>query len=154
MAEPVSGIDDESAVVGPTMRGFRWTPREIPASFRGLPGNLWCLRDAYCALFGWEEGSDEWNRFIEAPDPGDPDRLREHLGLSWFDPEYPPHWEVWQNRLDHPGISFYAIHSLQLGHCIYQPHVRYLRPLPDEYRRYDPELFRIVIDTRQPPAPR
>jgi len=152
MGESAPAVDDKPTVVAPTMRGFRWTPREIPPFLRALPGDLWCLRNAYCALFGWEEGSDEWNRFIEAPDRGDPDRLIEHLGLSWFDPDYPPHREVWKTRLDHPGISFYAIHSLQIAHCIYQPHVRHLQPLPDEYQRYSPELFRIVIDIRQPPA--
>jgi hypothetical protein len=53
--------------------------------------------------------------------------------------------------VDHPGIACYSLHHVQLSHCVYQPHVRYLRPLPGQYWGLGSELFRIVIDLRQPP---
>jgi hypothetical protein len=99
----------------------------------------------------WDEGTDDWDAFIEAPAREDMDRLTEHLGLVWFDPDYGPHQRALAASLDHPGISCYGLHRVRLSHCMYQPHVRYLRPLPVEYWAFDPELFRIVIETRQTP---
>jgi len=143
---------DEPVTTVPTMRGFVWSPREIRASHRALPGDLWCIRDGFSALMGWEPGSDEWSRFIEAPAPGDMERLTEHLALSWFDPEYRPHREALQHQLDHPGLSVYAFHTIRMSHCLYQPHVRHLRTLPPQYAGIPAELYRIIVDTRQSPA--
>jgi hypothetical protein len=135
----------------PTMKGFTWSPRWIDPSHRILPGDHWCVRDAFCALLDWDPGSEEWDIFIEAPSPDDMDPLIEHLGLAWFDPEYEPHWQALQSRLDHPGISFYNFHTLKISHCMFQPHLRHLRGLANEYQRCNPELFRLVVDIRQPP---
>ncbi len=117
---------------------------------RGLPGNLWCVRDAFCALMGWAEGSAEWAAFIEAPAPEDMDRIIEHVGLVWFDPDYPQHRPALEAALDHPGIACYNLPRVQISHCVYQPHLRHLRDLPDQYVALEPELFRIIVDTRQP----
>jgi hypothetical protein len=137
----------------PTMRGFAWSPRQIESEHRQLPGNLWCVGDAFCALMGWAPGSDEWNAFIEAPAPDDMGRLIDYLGLVWFDPDFGPHQAAPAAALDHPGITCYKLHRLRMSHCLYQRHVRHLRPLPAEYWLVDPdpELFQIVIDLRQPP---
>jgi hypothetical protein len=136
-----------------TMAGFRWSEREGDLAHRPAPGDLWCVRDAFCALMRWEPGSNEWDSFVEAPLPGDMDRLVEHLGLVWFDPEHESHKLGLQASLDHPGITVYAFHLVQMSHCLYQPHIRHLRDLPPQYRLIDlnPELFRIIVDTRQPP---
>lgn len=136
----------------PTMRDFEWSPREIDPAQRLIPGDLWCVRDAFCALLGWKPGSDEWKRSIEAPTPDDMDRLIDHLGLVWFDPEYQPHWQLLQSQLDHPGISFFTLHSVRMSHCMYQPHLRHLLGLPPQYASYPVEMYRIVVDTRQLPA--
>ena len=137
----------------PTMRHFKWSPREIAPAHRLLPGDLWCVRDAFCALMGWAQGSSEWNAFIEAPAPDDMDRLIVHLGLVWFDPDHEPHRAGLEAALDHPGVACYNLGRVRMSHCLFQPHVRYPRDLPIEYRLIDPhpELFCIVIDTRQPP---
>jgi hypothetical protein len=138
----------------PTMVGFIWSEREIGPDTRRLPGDLFCVRDGFCALFGWRPGSDEWSRFIEAPHPDDMDRLIDHLGLAQFDHEYGPHWELLRTLLDHPGISFYNLHSIQSAHCMYQPHLRHHLSLPPQFAPFQPELFRVVVDARQPPGPR
>lgn len=87
------------------MIGFIWSEREIDLDIRRLPGDLFCVRDSFCALLGWNPGSNEWSRFIEAPDPHDMDRLIDHLGLAQFDPEYDPHWEVLQTLLESPSTT-------------------------------------------------
>src|SRR6266849_3820739 len=90
-----------------TMAGFKWTHRELPTN--PLPGDGWCVRDAFCELFRWPPGSDEWNAFIEIPYHEDMPRLIEHLGLESYDPEYRPHAEKLAARLDHPGIVAYNL---------------------------------------------
>jgi hypothetical protein len=99
---------------------------------------------------GWEPGTDEWNGFIEAPLPGDMDRLIDHLGLAWCDPDRQP--EIFETFLDHPGIAAYAIHSQRMSHVVYQPHLRHLRNLPPQFAPFHPELFRVVVDARQAPG--
>ena len=139
----------DSASVSPTMVGFTWTLRENPPHLSGLPGDLWCVRDAFSELLGWPPGSKQWGSFIEAPLPGDMDRLCDHLGLAWCDPERQP--EIFAAFLDHPGIAVYAFHTERMSHVMYQPHLRHLRPLPPQYRPLPAELFRIIVDTRQKP---
>ena len=132
-----------------TMDGFVWTPRAIP-SLRGPAGDMWCVRDAFSELMAWRPGSPEWLRFIEAPVPGDMDRLCDHLGLVWCDPDRQP--EIFGTYLDHPGIAVYAFHGERLSHVMYQPHLRHLRPLPPQYAPFRAELFRIIADLRQAPG--
>ncbi len=132
-----------------TMDGFVWTPRAIP-SLRGPAGDMWCARDAFSELMAWRPGSPEWLRFIEAPVPGDMDRLCDHLGLDWCDPDRQS--EIFGTYLNHPGIAVYAFHGERLSHVMYQPHLRHLRPLPPQYAPFQPELFRIIADLRQAPG--
>lgn len=139
-----------AASAPPTMVGFLWTPRVTPPALRGLPGDLWCVRDAFSELMGWPPGSPEWGLFIEAPPPGDMDRLCDHLGLAWCDPDRQP--EILDTFLDHPGIAVYAFHTERMSHVLYQPHLRHLRPLPPQYRAIPAELFRIIVDMRQEPG--
>lgn len=133
----------------PTMVGFEWTHRVITPAMRATPGDLWCVRDAFSELMGWPPGSDDWLRFIDAPNPGDMDRLTDHLGLVWCDPDRQP--EILATFLDHPGISVYAFHTHQMSHVMYQPHVGHLRDLPPQYGDIPAELFRIIADLRNPP---
>ncbi|MCL4413402.1 MAG: hypothetical protein M1522_01430 [Actinobacteria bacterium] len=139
----------------PTMTGFVWSVRDVPLPRDNLRGDYWCVRDAFCKLLGWSLGSDEWNAFIEAPSPKDMDPLIEHLGLVAFDPDrgHEPRYADLLASLDHPGVAFYNLHRCRISHCIFQPHVRHLRPLPPIYQLIDPypEFFRIVVDLRQPP---
>lgn len=113
--EGTEGHDPASGEVpAPTMLGFVWTPRTITLAMRQLSGELWCVRDAYTALLRWAPGSDEWQRFIEAPDgPSDMERLIHHLGLVSYDPEYQPHAQQLQHALDHPGIACYKLHAVR-----------------------------------------
>ncbi len=120
------------------MDGFVWTPRAIP-SLRGPAGDMWCVRDAFAELMAWRSGSPEWHRFIEAPVPGDMDRLCGHLGLHWCDPDRQP--EIFGTYLDHPGIALYAFHGEGPSHVMYQPHLRHLRPLPPQCAPFQAELF-------------
>jgi hypothetical protein len=113
----------------------------------------WYLRDAVCPLFGWPPGSREWNSFIEYPAAQDTDRLIEHLGLEWYDPKYQPHRTELARKLDHPGFLVYAFHSVRMAHAVYEPHLRYPWGLPPQYTPFDPELYRVVVDVRQPPHP-
>lgn len=132
-----------------TLEGFAWTPRLVPP-LSGPAGDLWCVRDAFSELMGWPPGSSEWRRFIEAPVPEDMDRLCDHLGLVWCDPDNEP--EIFDTYLDHPGIAVYALHTEGLSHVTYQPHLRHLRPLPPQYAATPAELFRIIADLRQGPG--
>lgn len=144
----------DSASVPPTMVGFTWTRRTVTPAMRRLDGDLWCVRDALCALLRWPPGSEEWRRFIEAPDgPADMERLIEHLGLVAYDPAYPEHAALLCEALDHPGVASYKFHRERLEHCQYQAHLRHFVPLGPEYLRADrnPELFQIIVDLRQAP---
>ena len=97
----------------------------------------------------WSPGSEEWNRFIEGPAPGDMERLTEWLGLEWYDPEHPAHRPILQERLDHPGIAVWALHGSRMAHVIYQPTLRRHAVLPPQFWSYEPELYRFLVDTRQ-----
>jgi hypothetical protein len=145
----------------PTMSRFTWSP--ITSQLRPLPGDGWCVRDAFCQLLGWPVGSLEWTRFVE--DPGGPDlyRLIDHLGLEWFDPAAPQHQAALADRLDHPGIFLYGLTYPDplaasgvghRGHVTYQPHLRRPQPLPLRYQAFQPDLVNVIVDTRQPPRPR
>ena len=136
----------------PTMMGFTWTGPASPSSNPAL-GDNWCMRDALCKLFGWPVGSKEWHAFIEGPGPADMDRLLDHLGLKWYDPEYDPHWSELAELLDHPGIILYKSRQLRVEHALYEPHLRHIRGLPPIYWNHAPdwELFQYIPDVRQEP---
>lgn len=131
------------------MAGFAWSETFIPPAMRALPGDLWCVRDAFSELMGWPPETDEWGRFIEAPIPDDMLRLIDHLGLAWCDPDRQS--EIFTTFLDHPGISVYAFHTHQMSHVLYQPHLRHLRELPPQFADIPAELFQIIADLRQLP---
>jgi hypothetical protein len=134
-----------------TMAGFLWSPSTVTPEMRGLPGDLWCVRDAFCMLFGWSPGSDDWNAFVEGPLADDLYRLIDYFGLHWYDPEHEAHKAGLEANRDHPGISLYALHSVQITHCMFEPNIQHLRELPEQYRQFRPELFRLVIDVGQDP---
>lgn len=131
------------------MAGFTWGPRTKPIP-RGLPGDLWCVRDAFCDLFHWPPGSAERDAFIELPEPEDVERLADHLGLEWFDPLFGPHVPELEKRLDHPGISWWLIHQEQMAHVVYEPNLRRMH-VPARYAKYRPDLYRVIVDVRQEP---
>jgi hypothetical protein len=135
------------------MTGFKWSERHrlSPREEINLPGDGWCVRDAFCSLFGWPPGSPEWAAFIEDVQPQDMESLERHLGLGGFDPDNEP--ERWGLVLPsgHPGISCWNLRALKIAHVIYEPDLRELRGLPPQYRGYGPELFRLLVDLRQPP---
>lgn len=140
------------------MQGFVWSERPpLPQIPRPPGGDLWCIRDAFCALMGWPPESEDWSAFIEAPDGPDMYRLIEHLGLEWFDPEYYPHLPEINARLDHPGILLYDLFIptpagiRPIGHTMYEPHLRKPRWLPRRYAPYRPGLVNVIVDTRQSP---
>jgi hypothetical protein len=95
--------------------------------------------------------------FIEAPHHDDMPRLIEQLGLESYDPEYHPHAERLAARLDHPGIVAYNLTfqgpagEWHRSHVIYEPDLHHPRGLPWVYARFRPELFNVIVDTRQPP---
>lgn len=133
----------------PTMASFQWTPQTIPPALRSLPGDFWCVRDAVSALMGWPAGSEEWSQFIELPSPTDVERLMDHLGLDWCDPERQR--TKFATFRDHPGIAVYNLHLYQMSHVMYQPHLRHMQPLPPQYTGAAVELFRVYADLRQAP---
>lgn len=139
----------------PTMLGFTWSPRTINSVLRQSSGDFWCVRDSFSELMGWPPGSEEWGRFIELPDgPADLERLINHLGLVWYDPEYPDHSKSLGQALDHPGIACYKFQQISMEHCMYQPHLRHFIDLPQQYQVIvdpEPELFQIIVDLRQLP---
>lgn len=146
------------STAAPTMEGFTWSAATpMP---RLLSGDGWCVRDAFCQLLDWPVGSAEWLRFVENPEGPDIYRLIEHLGLEWYDPACPPHWAELAARLDHPGIILYDLTYPDpfepegvghRGHVLYQPHLRYPRPLSLRYQAFDPEVVNVIVDTRQAP---
>jgi hypothetical protein len=155
------------------MTGFDWsrTPGFVPT----VPGeNGWCLRDAVCRLFGWERDSEEWNRFIEAPQGQDTDRLADHLGLTLFRVDVPEGFNQLITRLDHPGIAIFVFDEAEISHVVYVPDLRWLMhhwpgidglpatgedrqlrcygwPLGPQYIERGPVLGAVLIDERQPP---
>jgi hypothetical protein len=154
----------------PTMADFRWSPRELPA--RPVPdSNGWCVRDAYCELLCWPAGSAEWSRFIEYPSPDDLLPLARHLGVSVYDVGIAQHWNGLIGKLDHPGIAMFDIPAAAIGHAVYVPHVHALLhhwdfggsprtdlptfgwPLDPRHLQYNPKLFWVIVDERQPVRP-
>jgi|GEM_PF-6820664 len=136
------------------MIGFTWSERCVSPASRQLPGDLWCVRDAFSALMHWEPGSQELSQFIEAPDgQADLERLIDHLGLFAYDPECPEHADPLRQAIDRPGIACHKLHRVRIEHCMFQPHVRHFLPLPPVYRHVapQPELFQIIVDVRQDP---
>lgn len=133
--------------------GFRWftTRTDVPIE---LPGDRWCMRNAFCELFRWPVGGAEWSSFIEGPEPEDLERLVMHLGLEALDPLLPAHARQLAQSLDHPGISSFDLHAVRVGHVIYQPHLRFPRPLPLQFRSLQPDLVSVIVYARQAPHPR
>ena len=101
----------------PSMAGFVWSARVTLVPQAPLGVDYWCVRDAFSALMGWAPGTDEWCGFIEAPEPSDMDRLADHLGLVWFDPDYKPHQDPLRQALAHPGVACYKLHRVRMAHC-------------------------------------
>jgi hypothetical protein len=140
------------------MADFVWSPTSPQP--KPLPGDCWCVRDAFCRLLDWPVGSAEWLSFVEDPVGLDVYRLIDHLGLEWYDPAAPQHQAALAARLNHPGIWLLGLtypDPLQpsrvghRGHVVYQPHLRYPRPLPMEYQAFQPDLVNIIVDVRQRP---
>jgi hypothetical protein len=152
--------------VAPSMNGFTWTLRDLEPW--GLDGDRWCVRDAYCALFGWPPDSDEWNRFIEGPATEDMEPLASHLGVETFDVRSPAGWNAIIPKVDHPGVAVFEFPQLKVSHMVYVGHVRVLLeqwpygrdshpygywPLTPEYLPYSPLLRLVLVDLRQLPRP-
>lgn len=153
----------------PTMSGFRWTHRDLPAN-REQGSDGWCVRDAYSRLLQWPPGSAEWARFIEWPHPDDMLPLTRHLGVTVYDVGIPQHWNELTTKLDHPAVAMFEIPSVNAGHAVYVHHVHALLhhwpglggmprldlptagwPLGPEHLQYGPSLFWVVVDERQAP---
>jgi hypothetical protein len=132
----------------------------------------WCVRDAFCELFGWEPGSDEWPRFIEASAGQDVPRLAEHLGLAVF--EFPRDWHDLIGRSAHPGVALFAFPAYQKSHTVYVHDVQWLLhhwptpagqpaapgerplrkygwPLGDQYLGRGPVLGAVILDECESP---
>jgi hypothetical protein len=136
------------------MKGFRWAPRDSQHRWPDPPlgGDLWCVRDAFCSLFGWQIGGAEWASFVEAPEPQDMPRLEQHLGLVGFDPDHEP--EKWRliGASGHPGISCWNLRAERMAHVLYEPDLRQPRTIPPQYWPLGPERFRILVDIQQSPS--
>jgi hypothetical protein len=135
------------------MAGFKWSVRDPKRRVQvsTLAGDGWCARDAFCALFDWETGGPDWSAFVEGVEPQDMKRLEKHLALEGFDPDIQP--DKWRLVFPggHPGIACWKIQPLRMEHVVYEPDLRYVRPLPAQYASFRPELFRILVDIRRPP---
>jgi hypothetical protein len=157
----------------PTMDGFEWSPAApfVPTQ----PGeDGWCVRDALCQLFEWEIGTEEWSRFIEAPEGRDIPRLAEHLGLTVF--ELPREWNDLIAASAHPGVALFLFHADRKSHTVYVHDIRWLLhhwpasdglpagpierplrkhgwPLCDQHIVRGPELGAVIVDKRLPPRP-
>lgn len=130
------------------MARFQWSTTGSPLP-PGAPGDGFCVRDALSELFKWPVGGSDWLAFIEGPEAADLERLLSHLGLQAFDPDVEA--EHLRPHLDHPGVSVWALHAIRLSHVLYEPHIRFPRPLPQQYLSYGPERFRVFVDLIQPP---
>jgi hypothetical protein len=135
------------------MAGFKWSEpdptRQVQVS--RLAGDAWCARDAFCALCGWEAQGPDWSAFVEGVEPQDMERLEEHLGLDGFDPDIQP--DKWSLVFPdgHPGVACWKLRPIRMVHVVYEPDLRSVRPLPAQYAFLNPELFRLLVDTRQSP---
>ena len=130
----------------PSMDGFQWL---TVAWSPGLPGNGWCLRNAICELFDWPTGSRNWRAFtVEYPVGEDVERLVQHLGLVWLDCQKVAADPTLQ---DHPGVAFYDLDLYEIGHCLFQPHARFLKPLPPFLQAAHPRLTGVAVDITQAP---
>ena len=163
MAEATTGgteneRDNAGAAARPTMAGFNWRPRPEPPD--PPIGNLWCLRTSVCALLGWPDGSDEWNAFIKAPHQDDLVPLFKHLGLLVCDVGIEAHLRELAGLLDHRGILMFQFARIPIGHAVYLGDLRqlawhhatgYRQLLAPGHLAVGPELFWVVVETRQPP---
>ena len=122
----------------PSLKGFDWTIKDAiydhaSLSLQQIPGNGWCIRDAFCELLNWPEHSDEWNKFIEDPILNDVIRLGNRLGLHrllWDTDEHrwlSDHPNSLRRKpiLDHPGVVIFLLESLETFHCIFHPDLRF-----------------------------
>lgn len=164
------------AIVGePTMDGFKFAP--APPYVPTEPGeDGWCVRNAFCELFQWVPGSEEWLRFdVEGPQGEDTRRLAEHLGLTLFD--LPGDWNGLITDLDHPGVAVFDFPDYEKSHSIYVHDLRWLLhhwptsdglpseetadrhliscgwPLFPQYVDRRPVLRAVIVDERQSPRP-
>jgi hypothetical protein len=108
-----------------------------------------CVRDALFELFEWPVDGSNWLAFIDGPEAADLERLASLLGLEGFDPDVEA--ERLSPHLDHPGISVWALHQVRMSHALFEPHVRFPRPLPPQHHSYNPERFRVFVDLAKPP---
>lgn len=151
----------------PSLEGFKWSPSKGYVSDDDSDG--WCVRDAFCQLFGWRCGSEEWSRFIKWPTGPDTFRLAGRLGLTLFEvvPEY---WGEIFRRAAHPGVALFIFPRFGRSHTGYVPDVRWLLrywPTPDgrpyrwpprntgwplgpEHMERKPVLKAVIIDEHQP----
>jgi hypothetical protein len=130
----------------PTMAGFDWSETVDHVDEEGSDG--WCVRDAYCRLFGWEHYSENWSLFIKWPQGKDTPRLAEHLGLTLFG--IPENWNDLIRHSAHPGVALFIFPKLEKAHVAYVCDVRWLIrywPAPDGH----PNKQLALIDEREPP---
>jgi len=96
-----------------------------------------------------------------------------HIGVTVYDVAIAQHWNEMIGKLDHPGIARFDISAAAIGHAVYVHHVHALLhywpefgghprtdlptfgwPLGPEHLRYNPRLFWVIVDERQPVRPR
>ena len=96
---------------------------------------------------------------IKAPHPDDVLPLFEHLGLRVCDVGIEAHVRELAGLLDHPGILMFQFAHIPIGHAVDLGDLRqlaghhstgYRRLLAPEQLAAGPELFWVVVDTRQP----
>lgn len=169
----MASADDEVTVdQTPTMDGFRWSP--APPFVPTVAGeNGWCMRDAFCELFGWEPDSEEWHQFtVEGAAGHDLDRLAGHLSLTVY--EVRGDWDRLVACMAHPGIALFVFPAYRMSHVVYVNDVRWLLlhwstpggpptaqaelpsrpfgwPLGFQHLRRGPVLEAVIVDERQQP---
>ncbi len=145
-----------------SLEGFTWTSKDLDdnnlnRSQLEVPGDGWCVRDAFCELMNWPENSDEWNRFVENPSFDDVIRLGNRLGLHRL------FWDektlCWRNDnpdshaiepgLDHPGVVIFWLEPLETFHCSYSPDLRSYPHLPIRYFEFRPEAVMALMDANR-----